>query len=170
MLVLDNPYATAFWQLFPLWMFFIERVYLAIRPSSQDSGYRTVQTMHATLFLIAVTAHFYFISPMLLAGDYAKTRALFIPSLNATPKSAPAEVGALHVIQWDMIFVCVSTLLTFLWTAKSVGHFFGILFWSAIGGGVLGPGATFAAISAWREWRLNGGAGKEEKSMEEKQD
>lgn len=170
MLVLDNPYAAAFWQPFPLWMFIIERAYLAIRPSTrQNSGYRTIQAMHATLFLIAAVAHFYFMGPIMLAGDHARTRALFIPSLNATPKSAPAEVGVLHFIQWDVIFVSLSTLLASLWTAKSVGQFFGMLIWFVVGGGILGPGATLVVISAWRERRLNGGASKGEKHQE-KQD
>ena len=170
MLVSDNPYATAFWQPFPLWMFFIERIYLAIRPSDPSSGYRTVQIMHATLFLIAATAHFYFMGPIMLEGDLARIRALFIPPLNATPKSAPAEVVILHFIQWDMMFVCLSTLLAYLWMAKSMRHFFEILLWLVVGGGVLGPGAALAIVSAWREQRLNAGVGKAKKHTEEKQD
>lgn len=171
MLVLGNPYVTAFWQLFPLWMFFIERVYLTIRPSSQDSGYRTVQTMHATLFLITATAHFYSLGPIILAGDHARIRAFFLPSLSPTPVSAPVPVRALHLVQWDMVFVWLSTLFASLWTAKSVSHFFRILLWIAVGAGVLGPGATFAIISAWRERHLNGAhASKGKKRTEEKQD
>lgn len=157
MLVLDNPYATAIWQPFPLWMFIAQHVYSTIRRPSQNaqSGYLTVQATHLILFLLSAIPHIIYVGPIVAAGDSARLKALFVPSLAVPHENLSLQIGVLDFIQWDIIFVSVSTLLACLWTARSVTQFIVMIGWFAVAGVLFGPGAGLIGVFAWREAALN---------------
>ena len=159
MLVMDNPYYTAFWQPFPLWMLIAQLVHLFVRPSSRhpQSGYRTIHATYISLFLFSAIPHVYFMVPIIIAGDYARFQSLYLPSLAVPDVSSTVQVVVLDVIQWDLIFFSASTILASLWTAKSATQFFGIIIWSGVASIAFGPGAAIAGAFAWREKMLNAG-------------
>jgi len=168
MLVMDNPYVTALWQPFPLWMFAAQYVHLAFRPSSRypESGYRTIQATYIFLFLFSAIPHIYFVGTIIIAGDYARLGALFVPSLAAPDTSSTIQAAVLDFIQWDIIFALVSMILASLWTAKTITQFLWMSVWFGVAGVVFGPGAAVAGVFSWREGVLN--AGIEDGAVEEK--
>ncbi|KAF7972110.1 hypothetical protein HWV62_18940 [Athelia sp. TMB] len=159
MLLMDNPYATAFWQPFPLWIFLAQHAYLAIRPraGSAKSGYMTIQSAYTAVFLTAGVSHMYYAAPMLLAGEFAAYSAQLTPDL-AIDASSTVQAASLGLLQWDILFVQLSTLCACLWTAQSTTEFVGIIGWLAVGAVTVGPAASVAAIFAHRERKLNGQA------------
>lgn len=168
MLVMNNPYVTAIWQPFPLWMFAAQYLHLAFRPSSRypQSGYRTVQATYIILFLFSAIPHIYFVGPIIMAGDFSKLGALFVPSLAVPDTSSTVQAGVLDMIQWDLIFTLAPTILASLWTAKSMTQFLWIIVWFGVASLAFGPGAAVVGVFAWREGVLNAGVGGE--AVEEK--
>ncbi|KZP29827.1 hypothetical protein FIBSPDRAFT_946343 [Athelia psychrophila] len=154
MLLMDNPYATAFWQPFPIWIFIAQHGYLAIRPRSARSGYKTTQAAYIAGFLTGAISHMYYAAPTLLAGDFVGYHAALLPDL-AIDASSTVQAAALGLLQWDILFVDLSTLCACLWTAEDLAEFVGIIAWLAVGSIVVGPGAAVVAIFAFRERKLN---------------
>lgn len=157
MLVMDNPYYTAFWPPFPLWMSIAQLSHLFFRPSSRypESGYRTIQATYNLLFLFSAIPHIYFVGIVIIAGDYSRFKRLYLPSLAVPDVSSAVQAVVLDVIQWDLIFVFGSTILASLWTTKSFKQFFGMIVWYVVAGVAFGPGAAIAGAFVWREKMLN---------------
>lgn len=161
MLTLDNAYATAIWQPFPLWMFIAQHAYLTIRPRRPrglTSGYQMIQATYVGVFIFSGVAHLYFAGPIFAAGDFAAYFATLTSELTINTSST-VQAAALGLIQWDIILVQLSTLCACLWTAHSSLQFIGIIAWLAVGGIVVGPAAALVVIFAVRERRLNAKAG-----------
>lgn len=159
MLMMDNPYYTAFWPSYPLCMLIAQLAHLFFRPSSRypQSGYRTIQATYILLFLSSAVPHIYFMGTIVAAGDYARFKTLYVPSLAVPDVSSTIQVVMLDMIQWDLIFVFASTILASLWTAKSMSQFFGMIVWFGVASVAFGPGAAIAGVFSWREGMLNAG-------------
>jgi hypothetical protein len=158
MLTVDNPWITAIWQPFPLWMFTTQQTYLFLRSRDSRSGYRTIQFTYIILFLLSALPHIYLLGPTIVAGDHARLKALFVPSLAVPDVSSTVQVGVLDFIQWDIVLTSFSTFLALLWTVKSITQFIVMTVWLVVAGVVFGPGSAFVGVFAWREGVLNTGA------------
>lgn len=155
MLLMNNPYATAFWQPFPIWISIAQHGYLAIRPRTVRSGYKTTQAAYTAAFLTGAISHMYYAAPTLLVGDFAGYHAAHLPDLAIDASSSTVQTASLGLIQWDILFVGLSTLCGCLWTAKHLAEFAGIIAWLVVGSIFVGPGAAVVAIFALRERKLN---------------
>jgi len=157
MMTMDNPWVTAIWQPFPLWMFIAQHAYLIARSGHSQSGYQTVQTTYIILFLLSAIPHIYLLGPTIVAADHARFKALFVPSLAAPDASSTVQAAVLDFIQWDVVFVSLSTFLASLWTAKSITQFVAMIVWFVVAGAVFGLGSALVGVFAWRERLLNAG-------------
>lgn len=163
MLTLDNVYATAFWQPFPLWMYVAHKLYIAVRPSTSASGYVTTQFTYGLVFLISTALHVYYMGPIILAQDHAAYNAQFVPSWQGLPITTKLPASVLDFIQWDIVFVSVSTFLASLWTVESFLGALGVVAWFVVSSVAFGPGAALAGVYMYREGALNSAAGKRNK-------
>src|ERR1700761_5615649 len=104
-----NPYVIAVWQLFPLWIWLIQFIWLAIRPfilgPASPSGYKVVQAIYVLNFLASAISHLTIVLSNLyhpaVLGDF------FFPPISASRPSANAllAVGATQFLQWDGLIV-----------------------------------------------------------------
>jgi hypothetical protein len=157
--LLDNPYVTALWQPFPLYMYIVQLVYLRLRPFSPGSGYRIIQGIHISNFVISAVAHHLFIVSPVMNGDesvFAELKRLFVPSIDVLdPATVTLEQGVMDVFKWDFVLSVVSGILATLWFARNWTELLGILGWYVMISMSLGPGAAAAGVIAWRESQLN---------------
>jgi hypothetical protein len=161
MLTMNSPWFTAIWQVFPLWMFIAQHAYLWIRPRHPQSGYRTIQGTYIFLFFLSAMPHIYLLGPAIVAGDHAKLRALFVPSLAAPDISSTTSAGVLEFIQWDFILAAFSAFLVSFWIAKSILQFAAMTVWFVVAGVLFGMGSALVGVFAWREGVLNTGVDEE---------
>lgn len=155
MLTMNSPWFTAIWQVFPLWMFIAQHAYLWIRPRHPQSGYRTIQGTYIFLFFLSAMPHIYLLGPAIVAGDHAKLRALFVPTLAAPDISSTTSAGVLEFIQWDFILAAFSAFLVSFWIAKSILQFAAMTVWFVVAGVLFGIGSALVGVFAWREGVLN---------------
>ncbi|KAJ7702244.1 hypothetical protein B0H17DRAFT_872151, partial [Mycena rosella] len=150
LLVLQDPYVTTLWQLFPLWQFLAQSAHLlSRRPSAHPgSGYSWVSALYLGAFIIASSTH---IGTVAKAKDLEGVKAIFLPSVAPLASAAAPNLKVLGLLQWDGFFAFASTLIGTLWFARNSRQAFGIALWNVIGSVVVGPGAAIAAVALWRE-------------------
>jgi hypothetical protein len=83
MLVLKDPYVTAIWQIYPVYVTIAHFLHLQIRPASQysQSGYRIIQALFIGCFIISSSTHISIVWPII--NDYDFQRTLHSLSLDA---------------------------------------------------------------------------------------
>lgn len=158
MFILKDPTVTAIWQFFPLWASIAGWIHLKLRPiaSAPESGYVTIQMMHAAMFVIASSTHAAATWPSLQTKDINALKALFLPSISMLdPATTSAELAAKDLLQWDATFAFGSTILASLWFAGSIKDLLAILAWYTVAIPVVGPGAAITGVLFWRESKLN---------------
>lgn len=156
MLILQDPYVTAIWQAFPLWMSLAQFIHILFRPSHRypESGYRTVQATYLIVFMLSSSSHIATIWPRI--DDHAALKQLFVPSLSApNPQAFTLEMGALDFLQWDATMSYASTILATFWFARNAKEFLVLIAWYTAAVGAFGPGAAIAGVFLWREALLN---------------
>jgi len=99
--------------------------------------------------------HLYLVGPAIVAGDHAKLKALFVPSLAAPDISSTTPAGVLEFIQWDFILAAFSAFLVSFWIAKSILQFAVMTVWFVVAGVLFGIGSALVGVFAWREGVLN---------------
>ncbi|KAJ7491267.1 hypothetical protein FB451DRAFT_636562 [Mycena latifolia] len=161
LLVLQDPYVTALWQLFPLWQFLAQCAHLFFRrPSAHSgSGYSWVGALYLGAFIVASSTH---LGTMAKAKDLEGVKAIFLPSVAPLTSAAP-NMKVLDLLQWDGTFAFASTLLGTLWFARNSRQAICIALWNVVGSVVVGPGAAIAAVALWRESYLHSESSTEEK-------
>jgi len=145
----------AFWQVFPVWMAITNTTYNLLRSkrAHQRSGYATTQSVYIIIFIITTFAHV----SMLRSYGFSVWRVIEAQkptwALPTSPEVTASDM-ATHFLQWDLIFLFVSSILAFLWFARNLSQAIGILAWYAVVALTLGPGAALSTAFMWRELNL----------------
>ncbi|KAF5391769.1 hypothetical protein D9757_001718 [Collybiopsis confluens] len=152
LMVLQDPYITATWQIFPVVVSIATFLHLLARPASRypESGYPVICGFYIASFIVISSLHF----SILTGKPVDELKSMFLPSIQPLPSSASLEKHALNLLQWDAVFGFTSSLLGTLWFSKNAKEISGLVVWNIFGSVLLGPGAVFAATALWRESRL----------------
>ena len=153
MLGLNDPYVTAIWQPFPIYISLAQYMHLLFRPSSRypQSGYQTICGLYIATFILCSSVHIATIWPI-IEGDLRMFRRVFVPSITIPPTTI--EHGVHHMLKWDFAVAFVSSNLVTLWFAKSKRQLAFLVAWSAFAIPAFGPGATMIGAFLWRETSL----------------
>ena len=151
MVVLQDPYVIAVWQLYPIYVSIAHFLHLQIRPASQysQSGHRTIQALFIGLFIISSSIHISIVWPMI--KDYDTLRELFIPSVTMLDPSTDLALQAFDLLKWDFAFSFVSVAVTSLWFASNLKQFMAIIAWYIVATPTIGFGAAVMGVAVWRD-------------------
>ncbi|KIK63723.1 hypothetical protein GYMLUDRAFT_241627 [Collybiopsis luxurians FD-317 M1] len=155
LMVLQDPYITAIWQVFPAVVSIASLLHLFIRPASRypDSGFSVIRGSYIASFIVISSLHI----SILTSNSLDELKSLFLPSIHVLPSSAPLERHSLNLLQWDAVFGFSSSLLGTLWFGRNTKEIVALFAWSIFGSVLAGPGAAFAASALWRESCLHAG-------------
>jgi hypothetical protein len=153
MLVLQDPYITAIWQVFPVVVSVASFVHLLVRPVSlyPDSGFEIIRGFYISSFIIISSIHL----TLLTSKNADELKTLLLPSIQILPSSTFTELQALNLLQWDAVFGLLASLLGTIWFGKNTKQILGLLAWNLLASPLVGPGAAFSAAALWREGRLH---------------
>ena len=151
MLALQDPYVTAIWQLYPVYVSIAHFLHLQIRPASQypQSGYKTIQALFIGCFIISSSVHISIVWPII--NDYDTLRALFIPSVSMLDPSTELALQTFDLLKWDFIFSFVSVIITSLWFTSNPKQFMAIIAWYICAIPIIGFGAALTGVAIWRD-------------------
>lgn len=152
MLVMDDFYVTAIWQLYPIYISLAQFFYPRFRSSTQ-SGYRVMQAIYLGCFMISSSVHIAAVWPIL--GDVNAVKALLLPSFPSLPISNEVHFHALEFLKWDILFAYTSSALAMLWFANNAQQVFGIVLWFSFAIPLFGFGATVMGIAIWKDGMLD---------------
>lgn len=151
MLVWQDPYITAIWQLYPVYVYIAHFLHLQIRPASQysQSGYTTIQALFIGCFIISSSIHISIVWPKI--NDYDTLREFFIPSVSMLDPSTDLTLQAFDLLKWDFAFSFVSLTVTSLWFASNLKQFMAIVAWYIAAIPTIGFGAAVIGVAVWRD-------------------
>jgi hypothetical protein len=151
MLVLQDPYVTAIWQIYPVHVYIAHFLHLQIRPASKyyQSGHRTIQALFIGCFIISSSIHISIVWPMM--NDYDTLREFFIPSVSMLDPSTDLTLQAFDLLKWDFAFSFVSVAITSLWFASNLKQFMAIIAWYIVAVPTIGFGAAVIGVAIWRD-------------------
>jgi hypothetical protein len=151
MLVLQDPYVTAIWQLFPVYVSVAHFLHLKIRPASQhpQSGHRTIQALFIGCFIFSSSIHISIVWPMI--SDYDTLKEFFVPSVSMLDPSTDLTLQAFDLLKWDFAFSCASVAVASLWFASNLKQFMAIIAWYIIAIPTIGFGAAAIGVAIWRD-------------------
>ena len=151
MLVLQDPYVTAIWQIYPVYVYIAHFLHLQIRPASQysQSGHRTIQALFIGCFIISSSIHISIIWPMI--NDYHTLREFFIPSVSMLDPSTDLTLQAFDLLKWNFAFSVVSLAVASLSFASNLKQFMAIIAWYIGAIPTIGFGAAVIGVAVWRD-------------------
>lgn len=149
MLILNDPYVTALWQIYPIYIYVAQAAHLFFRPASQhpQSGYRTIQVFYILSFILSSSLHFSTLWPLM--NDMESLKTYFLPSLSPITTTSGAKV--LDFLKWDYTFSIISTIMGTLWFAQSLEQILRLCAWYLLALPIFGPGAAVMGVALWRE-------------------
>ncbi|KAJ7460985.1 hypothetical protein B0H11DRAFT_159533 [Mycena galericulata] len=164
LIVLQDPFVTSLWQIFPLWQLLAQSIHLLVRPPSThpESGYPWIRALYIGAFIFASSSH---IGVLAKAKTLDGIKSVFLPSV-APQKSAAPNMKVLDLFKWDAFFAYTSTLLGTIWCAEDPEQAIYIVLWNVIGSIVVGPGAVIAGLALWRETYLHSSLASERQKIE----
>jgi len=147
MLALNDPYVTAIWQFFPIYILVAQCLHLLFRPSSKysQSGHQTIRGLYIAAFVLSSSIHIATIWPSV--GDLHMVRRVFLPSV-AIPRET-IENKVQHLLKWDLAVAFISSILVTFWFASTRRQLALLVAWSVFATPVLGPGAAIMGAHLW---------------------
>ena len=151
MLILQDPYVTVIWQIYPVYVSIAHFLHLQIRPASQysQSGYRTIQALFIGCFIISSSIHISIVWPMI--NDLDTLREIFIPSISMLDPSTDLTLQVFDVLKWDFAFSFVTVAITSLWFASNLKQLVAIIAWYIGAIPTIGLGAAVMGVAVWRD-------------------
>jgi len=151
MLVSQDPYVTAIWQIYPVYIYIAHFLHLQIRPVSRysQSGYRTIQALFIGCFIISSSIHISIVWPMIT--DFDTLREFFIPSVSMLDPSTDLTLQVFDVLKWDFAFSFITVAVTSLWFASSLKQLMAIIAWYTGAIPTIGLGAAVMGVAIWRD-------------------
>lgn len=155
MLLLNDPYATAVWQFFPIIMSLIQGLTRTIVPNSKNTGLGRSILRYTYLFLFNASfiVHALVIWPAALGHSAQFLKAITPDATLGLSASLPQIVEAFLVR--DFLFGTSSTIMCTFWFADNVMEVVWLVFWYLVAIPVFGPGSSIAGVLLWREGRLD---------------
>jgi len=154
MLALNDPYVTAIWQFFPIYILVAQCTHLLFRPSSRysHSGHQTIRGLYIATFVLCSSIHIATIWPSI--GDLQTVRRVFLPSVAMPQQTMEHKVH--HLLKWDLAVAFISSTLVTFWFASSRKQLASLVAWSVFAIPVFGPGAAMmGAFFWWQEASLH---------------
>ncbi|KAF8797848.1 hypothetical protein BYT27DRAFT_7236811 [Phlegmacium glaucopus] len=150
MLVLKDPYVTAIWVLYPVYVSIAHFIHLQFRPASRYSqpGFRTIQALFIGCFIISSSVHISIVWPMI--NDHDTLRAFFLPSVAGLEYSTDLTLQIFDLWKWDFIFSFISVAIASLWFASNMTQFVAIIAWYIGAIPTVGFGAAITGVAIWR--------------------
>ncbi|KAJ4464648.1 hypothetical protein C8J55DRAFT_566747 [Lentinula edodes] len=149
MIILQDPYITAIWQVFPIVLSVATSLHLLVRPASlyPESGFSVIRGFYILSFILISSMHI----TLITSRGIEELKVLMLPSITVLPSSTSIELQALNLLQWDAVFGLLSALLATLWFGRNTKETIVLLAWNLLASPLVGPGAAFAASALWRE-------------------
>jgi len=152
--LIDHPtiFVVILWNIFPLTMFAIEKVFNFLIPASNPpkSGKTIVQIIYLISLFACAIPHL----KILLDFEQFPLADVFLPSWSGSQSQTITEMGTLFLM-WDTIFTFGSSALATLWFAPDFEQLIVLSAVNIIGIPTIGPGASFALVMIWREGVLS---------------
>ena len=165
-----TPELIAAWQPFPIYVALAQTLYLAVFSRTKNSSgpegttrkapnarvYLLTQSAFFTLSAVATLHHIPFLFSIVASPNpLATLKHFLIPSLQPPSHNPDLHANALRFLQWDGIFIMLSTWLAgaWSWAFGDVKSFIAAVIGSVLGGAILGPGVAVAGVWMWKEWR-----------------
>ncbi|KAF8163120.1 hypothetical protein B0H34DRAFT_764399 [Crassisporium funariophilum] len=150
MLIMADPYVTALWQPYPVYVSVASYLHLQFRPPSKhsQSGFGTIQALFIGCFVISTSVHLSTIWP--LAEKVDALKALVLPSVSVLPPLTDLSVQIFDFLKWDHAFGFLSTAFGTLWLANNVKQLLAIIVWYAAAIPLIGFGAAVTGVAIWR--------------------
>ncbi|KAF8644126.1 hypothetical protein AX16_008655 [Volvariella volvacea WC 439] len=156
--ILQDPYVTALWQIYPIYMSIAQLGHLVIRSpkSHSQSGFWIIRAIYITTFILASSTHIATALPLLMK-DWQTFKAGFILSMTALSPQSPIESRVLQFLKQDYTFSYISILALGFWMLEDVSQAIKLAIWYLFSVPLLGPGAAFSGFALWRESTLRKG-------------
>ncbi|KAF9001954.1 hypothetical protein BDQ17DRAFT_1280999 [Cyathus striatus] len=150
MLVLNDPYVTAIWQLYPLYVSLAQHCHLYLRGENRQPGSFMVQVTYIALFIISSSTHISFVWPILF--DPKALQAFFLPSMTPIFSNHEMSMQILDFLKWDLIFGFGSTILATFWTSNNYRQLCALWIWYIFLIPIIGPGSAVLGAVLWYEF------------------
>ncbi|EJD42644.1 hypothetical protein AURDEDRAFT_114913 [Auricularia subglabra TFB-10046 SS5] len=145
MLLLQDEYVTAYWQIFPVYVWIVQHLWLAIRRgnSAPEPGLSVVRAALLTVAAISALPH-------LRLLYHNRSPSAFIkwwPSFSV-PDSATTTLytAAAHLLKWDAIVWYTSSIVAAAFLVDSPSEAFAMLAQAPALSAIIGPGAVVALL------------------------
>jgi len=150
MVVLKDPYITAIWQPYPVYIYAAYFLHLQFRPASRysQSGFRTIQALFIGCFIISSSVHISIVWPMI--NDYDTLRAFFLPSVSGLEHSTDLTLQLFDLWKWDFTVSFLSVAVASLWFASNLTQLMAIIAWYIGAIPTIGFGAAVTGVTIWR--------------------
>jgi hypothetical protein len=151
LIVLDDPFVTAIWQAYPIFIPIAEFLHLLIRPISRfsESGYKALQVFYVAAFALSSSVHISIIWPMI--HDFDALKYLLLPSVVSYHQVGDIAAQSFEFLKWDMTISFLSMIVGTFWYATHINDLLQIVMWYLVAVPLFGPGAAVMAVALWRE-------------------
>lgn len=156
MIYLRNERLTAYWAIFPVYAWLIERVWLYIRrdaPDARAPGLPVVRAAFLTTAAIAIVPHL-----VTLYHTHPRHVGAFLDWLPPTgvpdPRTTTMQSAAYHFMRWDSIIWYTAAILAVSLLAGSRRETLGMLAAAPLASFVISPGAVVVLYWLRRESQL----------------
>ncbi|EJD42643.1 hypothetical protein AURDEDRAFT_114912 [Auricularia subglabra TFB-10046 SS5] len=153
MLLLQDEYVTGYWQVFPIYIWSFQRLWLLVRPApaAVGSGFAVVRAALITAAAISAAPHLHVLY-------HNRSLAAFLqwwPSFSVPePSKTTYYTAAFHLLQWDSIVWYTCSVLAAAFMAGSRSEAFTLLVVAPLASAVISPGAVVALYWLRREEKL----------------
>jgi hypothetical protein len=148
-----KPRPTAFWQLFPLWMYVSKLLWIAFRQATGVSlGHPSssiINAIYALNILISSLAHIAYVWPRLLKP--ATLSETFVPTVSPPDRQTTTlRTGVVHFLKWDGIIIVGSIFALSGWFMETWTLVAQAAAWLIGASIIIGPGSALSALLLWR--------------------
>lgn len=150
MIIKRKPTLTALWQLFPIYMTLLTRVYRYLFPSTLlGPNTPVIKIIYFFRFLLTAACHLVLWSKHI---NHLTIKQLVIPSMHPLSASeATLALGVHNFLKWDAASAFLSSMIATLWFAEDIRQVRHLCIWYILATIILGPGAAIAGIFYLRE-------------------
>lgn len=153
MVLLQDEYVTGYWQIFPIYMWLAQHLWLAIRRGNNASepGFAVVRAALVTVAVISAIPHLRIVYRYLSPSAFVK----WWPSFSVPDRATTTlYTAAAHTLKWDAIIWYTSTIVAAAFLVESRSEAFAMLTQAPALSAIIGPGAVVALYWLRREQQL----------------
>jgi len=143
---LSDPYVTAMWQFYPIFVAISQYFHSkAVPPSTEfNPGFPYIRFLYIGSFILSSSAHIAVVLPNITGLSWPS--AFDLPTLNPTSISTSTTFLIHNLLKWDFAFAAGSFALGSLWFARSFKELIGFVLWYAVATPVVGIGSAVMGV------------------------